>query len=98
MGRNTKNIENKIIETSTIGHNIWTSERENTNIGKIISLNMQGWGTHMERRLLWSQITYMKAMIIVLIDHRRSATQLKSIEAEAKLNWIGEETKWEAKW
>ena len=59
---------------------------------------MQGWGTHIERRLLWSQITYMKAMIIVLIDHRRSATQLKSIEAEAKLNWIGEETKWEAKW
>ena len=89
-----QNIENKLMETTTIGHNIWQKEKDNKgNLGKVISLNMQGWGASIERKLLWNQFTYMKAKIIVLIDHRRSQTQLKNIEAEAKINWIGEETK-----
>ena len=87
------------METTTIGHNIWQKEKDNKgNLGKVISLNMQGWGASIERKLLWNQFTYMKAKIIVLIDHRRSQTQLKNIEVEAKINWIGEETKWKAKW
>ena len=94
-----KHIENKLIETTTIGHNIWKkAENKDINKGKIVSLNMQGWGANIERRLLWNQLTYMKAMIVVLIDHRRTQTQLKGIEAEARINWTGEQTKWKARW
>mgnify|MGYP001502923230 FL=1 len=87
------------METTTIGHNIWKKDgNKDINKGKIVSLNMQGWGASIERRLLWNQLTYMKAMIVVLIDHRRTQTQLKGIEAEARINWIGEQTKWKARW
>ena len=87
------------METTTIGHNIWKKAgNKDINKGKIVSLNMQGWGAMIERRLLWNQLTYMKAMIVVLIDHRRTQTQLKGIEAEARINWIGEQTKWKARW
>ena len=91
------NIQNRIQDTTTIGHNVWKTMPNPTwqqMKGRIVSLNMQGWGASMERRLLWQQLAQMKALVVILIDHRRNQTQLRNLETEATLNWVGDAAKW----
>ena len=83
-------------------HDLWYKNEPNIQWNKfhsnLISLNMAGWGDELDRKILWTNMARTKTMVAVIVDHRRTTQQLKSMEFEAEETWLGEKTGCKAAW
>ena len=68
------------------GHMNWN----NVN-GGVVQLNMNGWGSSdgIHNRALFANLAWTKTLVVILIDHRRTAGNISSLEYEIENAWTG---------
>ena len=59
-------------------------------VGSIAHLNVRGWSNDksLQRKNAWSQMADMRAMVISIVDHRKTKAQTSGVEWEVNGQWV----------